>query len=96
MDSKTQPSAPPGPSPLRSVHTESFPPLLDHLGVSLMVTTYQAGKLVMLRADGGVLNTHFRGFNGPMGLACHRDVRRDLGVPQHPRRRPSTRTGRQA
>ncbi len=61
------------PEPLRSAHTESFPALLDHLGVSLLVTTYQAGKLVMLRADGGVLNTHFRGFRVPMGLAVQGD-----------------------
>src|SRR6478752_3312321 len=59
----------PAPEPLRSVHTESFPALLKHLGASILVTTYQAGKLVMLRADGDVLNTHFRGFNAPMGLA---------------------------
>ncbi len=65
--------AEPGSSPLRSVHTESFPALLEYLGVSLLVTTYQAGKLVMLRADNGVLNTHFRGFNVPMGLAVQGD-----------------------
>lgn len=57
------------PEPLRSIHTSSFPQLLDQLGISLLVTTYQAGKLVALRADGGVLNTHFRVFNKPMGLA---------------------------
>jgi uncharacterized protein (TIGR03032 family) len=59
--------------PLRSVHTTSFPALLEHLGASILVTTYQAGKLVVLRADGGVLNTHFRGFSKPMGLALDRD-----------------------
>ncbi len=32
--------------PLRSVHTTNFPALLDQLGISLLVTTYQAGKLV--------------------------------------------------
>ncbi len=63
----------PGPSPLRSVHTETFPELLEHLGISVLVTTYQAGKLVVLRADQGVLNTHFRGFNVPMGLAVQGD-----------------------
>jgi uncharacterized protein (TIGR03032 family) len=57
------------PSPLRSVHSVSFPELLEQLGVSLLVSTYQAGKLVALRADGGVLNTHFRIFNKPMGVA---------------------------
>lgn len=55
--------------PLRSVHTSTFPLLLDELGISLLVTTYQAGKLVVLRSDQGVLNTHFRSFAAPMGLA---------------------------
>lgn len=59
----------PDKAPLRSVHTRSFPQLLAQLRSSLMVTTYQAGKLVMLRNDNGVLNTHFRVFNKPMGLA---------------------------
>jgi uncharacterized protein (TIGR03032 family) len=35
------------------------------------MTTYQAGKLVLLRPDQGVLNTHFRVFEQPMGLAVH-------------------------
>ncbi len=59
--------------PLSSAHTTTFPNLLDHLGISLLVTTYQAGKLVILRAEGDVLNTHFRGFNKPMGLAVDGD-----------------------
>ena len=59
--------------PLRSVHTTNFPALLDQLGVSLLVTTYQAGKLVVLRADGDHVNTHFRNFSKPMGLAVAGD-----------------------
>ena len=59
--------------PLRSVHTSNFPEILDQLGASLLVTTYQAGRLVMLRNDGGVLNTHFRVFQKPMGLAVDRN-----------------------
>jgi uncharacterized protein (TIGR03032 family) len=69
-------SAAPLPGPLHSVHTPTFPQILAHLRMSLAVTTYQAGKLVLLRPeprDGGrgeaVLNTHFRGFNKPMGFA---------------------------
>jgi uncharacterized protein (TIGR03032 family) len=57
---------------LRSVHTTSFPALLRHHGISVFVTTYQAGKLVMLRAEGDRLNTHFRDFARPMGLAIDR------------------------
>ncbi len=54
---------------LRSVHTSNLPEILSRLGISLLVTTYQAGKLVMLRPESGVLNTHFRLFDKPMGLA---------------------------
>lgn len=69
-DSSTAvPAADSGPSPLRSVHTTNFPAILDHLRCSLLVTTYQAGKLVIVRSDGGVINTHFRAFNKPMGMA---------------------------
>lgn len=55
--------------PLRSVHTSNLPQLLEQGRFSLLVTTYQAGKLVVLRNDRGVLNTHFRNFLKPMGLA---------------------------
>ncbi|MFO0957352.1 MAG: TIGR03032 family protein [Isosphaeraceae bacterium] len=65
------PSSPPaeGTSPLRAVHSTSFPGLLRRLNVSLLVTTYQAGKLVIVRDDGDHLNTHFRSLAAPMGLA---------------------------
>ena len=33
---------------------------MRQLGASLLVTTYQAGKLVMVRDEGDYLNTHFR------------------------------------
>jgi Domain of unknown function (DUF4915) len=61
------------PPPLRSVHTSNFSAILQELGISVLVTTYQAGKLVMLRPDGERLNTHFRGFSKPMGLAVDGD-----------------------
>ncbi len=61
------------PASLRAVHTPNFPALLRRLGASLLVTTYQAGKLVMVRDEGGQLNTHYRAFQAPMGLALHRD-----------------------
>ncbi len=60
--------------PLRSVHTTNFGPMLGELGASILVTTYQAGKLVVLRQnDQGTLNTHFRTFPRPMGLAAAGD-----------------------
>ena len=57
------------PEPLEAVHTTNFPGLLRQIGASLLVTTYQAGKLVMVRDEGDHLNTHFRTFQAPMGLA---------------------------
>lgn len=60
---------PPELQPLRSVHTSNVPDILEQLGASILVTTYQSGHLVMLRAENGVLNTHFRIFEKPMGMA---------------------------
>jgi len=45
--------------------------LLQHLGISLLITTYQAGKLVIVREQDGGVNTHFRNFMRPMGLALN-------------------------
>ncbi len=40
-------------SPLRSVYTQSFPEFLNQLGGSMLVSTYQTGKLICARHDGG-------------------------------------------
>ena len=69
MSEETAPPASPELPPLRSVHTPNFPGLLAELGASLVVSTYQAGRLVLLRADGDRINTHFRAFSRPMGVA---------------------------
>jgi hypothetical protein len=57
------------PTPLCAVQTANFPALLRQLGVSLLVTTDQADKLVMVRDEGNRLNTHFLTFQVRMGLA---------------------------
>src|SRR6516164_10835056 len=83
MQPEPQPaSAAEGPQPLRSVHTPNLPHLFDQLGISLLVTTYQAGKLVIVRAEGDHLNTHFRGFQAPMGVALSGD-RLAIGTKVH-------------
>src|SRR4051794_21690985 len=57
------------PAPL-SVHSNSLPALLAELGACVLISTYQAGKLILLRAEaGGALNPPFRPFRTPMGLA---------------------------
>ena len=55
-------------SPLRSVNSSNLAEILRQLGSSLMITTYQTGKLVAIRRDGDGVNTHFRQFESPMGL----------------------------
>lgn len=66
--------APEGPSRLRSSSTPTVPDLLGQLGSTLLATTYQTGFLVMARADGDRLNTHFRKMRSPMGVARQRDL----------------------
>lgn len=56
-----------------SVHTTGFPDLLRRLASCLVVSTYQAGKLVILRPDGATINTHYRSFDRPMGMAADRE-----------------------
>src|SRR5689334_21099536 len=68
---------PPAPEPtleqvLASIHSSNCPDLLRQLGGCLILSTYQAGKLVLLRPDGNTINTHFRSFNRPMGMAADR------------------------
>jgi uncharacterized protein (TIGR03032 family) len=58
-----------GYSDLTSVFTSNLPEILKQLGISLAVSTYQAGKLIFVRREGDKINTHFRNFNRPMGLA---------------------------
>jgi uncharacterized protein (TIGR03032 family) len=68
------------PAPLRAAHTPNFTALMRQLGASLLVTTYQAGKLVMVRDEGDHLNTHYRSFPSPMGLALADGSKLALGT----------------
>ena len=68
--------------PLRAAHTPNFPALLREVGASLLLTTYQAGKLVVVRDEGDHLNTHFRTFQAPMGMAL-RGERLAIGTTVH-------------
>jgi uncharacterized protein (TIGR03032 family) len=71
--SEQQPEQPVAPGvgahPLRSVNTGNFADILGELRSSLLITTYQTGRLVCARRTAQGLNTHFRGFEMPMGLA---------------------------
>src|SRR3990172_4831050 len=57
----------------RYTQTDSFVALLQQLGASLVITTYQANKLLVARAAGAGLSTLVRTFDRPMGLAVNDD-----------------------
>jgi len=61
----------PAATDFRSVFTNTFAELLDRSGASLLISTYQSGRLIMARIVDGKLNTHFRAFPSPMGIAVN-------------------------
>src|SRR6516162_440921 len=66
------PGAPvPAPTAVEFHYTQSdsFVALLKQLAASLLVSTYQANKLLVVRAAGNGLSTLVRTFERPMGLA---------------------------
>lgn len=55
---------------VRYEHSKDFPSILAQLGVSLLVSTYQAGKVLVIGAGaGGGLSITFHNFEQPMGMA---------------------------
>jgi uncharacterized protein (TIGR03032 family) len=64
-------SSPPAPAAVEFhyTQTDNFAPLLGQLNMSLLVTTYQANKLLAARAMNGGVSTLVRTFERPMGLA---------------------------
>jgi len=58
---------------LRSSFSTNLPELFRQLNISLAVSTYQAGKLIFIRPEDAKMNTHFRNFQRPMGIAVHQN-----------------------
>ena len=58
---------------IRHEYTRTFPALLDQLGVSLLVSTYQAGKVVAVGVAQGELTLSYHNFERAMGLAVKPD-----------------------
>jgi len=60
----------PPPMSFESVHTPGFAEILHTLGASLLVTTYQSNRVIVVRTENPkTLNTHLRTFKSPMGVA---------------------------
>ncbi len=58
---------------IRHEFTPTLPALLDELGVSLLVSTYQAGKVVGVGVAQGKLTLSYHNFERAMGLAVRPD-----------------------
>jgi uncharacterized protein (TIGR03032 family) len=56
---------------IRHEYTQTFPALLNQLGASLLVSTYQAGKVVAVGVDRGELTLSYHNFERAMGLAVN-------------------------
>ena len=71
--SASAPVAPSDPSPNREVryeYSDALGPLLAQLGVSLLISTYDAGKLVVIGSQQNKLNFSFHNFERAMGIAA--------------------------
>lgn len=56
-----------------ATYSENLPGLLRALGVTPLLTTYRSGSVVLLRENEGRINTHYRPFAAPMGVAVRGD-----------------------
>jgi len=57
------------PDPLRIAFTSSLPDILYPPGIRLAVSTYRTGNVILIREDVRI-NSYFRSFQKPMGLAA--------------------------
>jgi uncharacterized protein (TIGR03032 family) len=64
------------------IHSEGFAPLLAEAPIALLVSTYQAGKLMLIRPDGGRLSIQLCNYDRPMGVAI-KDGRITVGTRRH-------------
>jgi uncharacterized protein (TIGR03032 family) len=51
-------------------YTDNIPAILKQLNISLAFTSYQAGRLMLVRSDGESLDVNFKSFQRPMGLVA--------------------------
>ena len=103
-DQSTPSASPAAPAAVefRYTQTDSFVALLHQLGASLLVSTYQANKLLVARASGRRAvdaGAHVRPADGPgrgRPPAGHRHAQGGLVPAQRPGHRPAGRAGRPA
>ncbi len=54
-------------------YSDNLPAILKELNISLAFTSYQAGRLMLIRSDGKKLDVNFKSFPRPMGLTASED-----------------------
>jgi hypothetical protein len=69
LDGTEPGSRTPGMREVRFEYTPEFPRVLDSLGSALLVSTYQAGKLLVVGVHAGQLTFAFHDFERVMGVA---------------------------
>src|SRR5436305_1092901 len=70
----SEPTGAPATREIRHEYARSLPALLERLGVSLLVSTYQAGKVAAVGTDRGELTLSYHNFERAMGLAVKPDA----------------------
>ncbi len=60
-------------------YDDALPQLLEYLNISLVLTSYQAGRVITVRSHQGQLDTHFMACPRPMGLTVDQH-RLTLGI----------------
>lgn len=56
-----------------STYSDNFPKILSELGISLIVTSYQSQRVILVRSNNGKLETKLKAFPRPMGLYADSD-----------------------
>ena len=54
-------------------YSDNLPRIFKELNISLAFTSYQAGRLMMVRSDGETLDVNYNAFPRPMGLTATED-----------------------
>ncbi len=61
------------PEAFKYIHSASLPDLLEHLNITVMATTFQAGRVLSFSGGGGRCSLLLRAFQHPMGMAVNQD-----------------------
>lgn len=61
-------------NPFSAIHSPNMPEFLEKLGGTIMLTTYQTGKVIMLSSKDEKISQLVRDFERPMGVSFHENM----------------------